>query len=82
METSKALTIFREQLKKFVEFNEAEWIVFIQHLSFSTLKKKRFFAEYGKVCNNIGFIVKGSVRYYLVKDGEELQAILALKTNL
>lgn len=72
MDTLKAQGIFREQLKKYVEFNEAEWIVFTQYLSFSTLKKKKHFAEPGLVCRDIGFIVKGAVRYYYVKDGEEI----------
>ncbi|MGZ3872457.1 MAG: Crp/Fnr family transcriptional regulator [Mucilaginibacter sp.] len=72
MDTLKAQGIFREQLKKYVEFNEAEWIVFTQYLAFSTLKKKKHFAEPGLVCRDIGFIVKGAVRYYYIKDGEEI----------
>lgn len=72
MDQLKAQGIFREQLKKYVEFNEAEWIVFAQHLDFNTLKKKKYFAEPGMVCKDIGFIVKGAVRYYYIKDGEEI----------
>ncbi|HVW98102.1 MAG TPA: Crp/Fnr family transcriptional regulator [Mucilaginibacter sp.] len=81
METSGSLTIFREQIKKYVEFNEAEWIVFIQHLDFLNLKKKRFFAEPGKICDHIGFIVKGSVRYYHVKDGEEITGYFSFENE-
>ena len=72
MDQSEALNIYREQLKRFVEFNEAEWIVFIQHLNFSTIKKKHYFAESGKVCDKVGFVITGAVRYYYIKDGEEL----------
>ena len=43
MDQLKAQGIFREQLKKYVEFNEAEWIVFAPYLSFVTLKKKKNF---------------------------------------
>jgi len=81
MDHLKAQGIFREQLKKFVDFNEAEWIVFAQHLAFSTLKKKRFFTEPGVVCKDIGFIVKGTVRYYHVKDGEEITGYFSFENE-
>lgn len=81
MDTSAALQIFREQLKKFVEFNEAEWILFTQHLSFSSLKKKHNFAEYGQICDKVGFILKGSVRYFHVKDGEEITGYFSFENE-
>jgi len=73
--------IFREQLKKFVDLNEAEWIVFAQHLDFSSLKKKKYFAQPGTVCQHIGFIVKGTVRYYHVKDGEEITGYFSFENE-
>ncbi len=72
METTAALNIFREQIKKYVEFNEAEWIVLIPHLDFRKIKKKKYFIEPGAVCKEFGFIASGSVRYYHIKDGEEI----------
>ncbi|MDP9077227.1 MAG: Crp/Fnr family transcriptional regulator [Bacteroidota bacterium] len=81
MDELKAQGIFREQLKKYVEFNEAEWIVFAQHLSFSTLKKRKHFVEPGMTCKDIGFIVAGAVRYYYVKDGEELTGYFSFENE-
>jgi len=81
METSAALYQFRTALEKFVVFNEAEWIVFTQHLTFSTLKKKQFFAEYGKVCDKVGFIVTGSVRYFHVKDGIDITGYFSFENE-
>ena len=81
MDTAIALQIFREHLKKYVDFNEAEWILFSQHLSFAKLKKKHYFAESGKVCNKVGFIVKGSVRYFHVKDGEEITGYFSFENE-
>lgn len=72
MEASEALAVFRNEIAKYVEFNEAEWIVFTQHLKLSLLKKKHYFTEYGKVCDKVGFIVTGAVRYFYMKDGEEI----------
>jgi CRP-like cAMP-binding protein len=72
MDASSALNTFRTALTQFVEFNEAEWIVFTQHLKFQLLKKKQYFAEMDKPCSKIGFILKGAVRYFHVVDGEEI----------
>ena len=81
MDTSKALAVFREHLKRYIDFNEAEWIIFSQHLSFSSLKKKHYFAEYDKVCDKVGFIVSGSVRYYHSKDGEEITGYFSFENE-
>jgi CRP-like cAMP-binding protein len=72
MDASAALQLFREHLKRYVDFNEAEWILFTQHLTLSNLKKKHYFATHDKVCDKVGFIVKGAVRYYHIKDGEDI----------
>lgn len=82
MNATEALVIFRKTLEKFVEFNEAEWIVFTQHLNFSTLKKKHYFAEYGKVCDKVGFIVSGSVRYFHMKDGQDITGYFSFENEL
>jgi len=81
MDTSAALQIFREHLKRYVDFNEAEWILFSQHLSFAKLKKKQYFAEADKVCNKVGFIVKGSVRYFNIKDGEDITGYFSFENE-
>jgi len=81
MDTSAALQIFREHLKRYVDFNEAEWILFSQHLSFAKLNKKQYFAEADKVCNKVGFIVKGSVRYFNIKDGEDITGYFSFENE-
>lgn len=72
MDTVNALTTFREQLTKYIEFDEVEWAVFKSHLSFKILKKKKNFAEPETVCSEIGFIISGAVRCFNVVDGEEI----------
>ncbi|MDB5142470.1 MAG: Crp/Fnr family transcriptional regulator [Mucilaginibacter sp.] len=81
MNTPDALDIFREQLKKYVDFNEAEWILFTQHLSFSSLKKKNYFAVPEKVCDKVGFIIKGAVRYFHIKDGEDITGYFSFENE-
>jgi CRP-like cAMP-binding protein len=81
MLTPETLAIFRQHLGKFIELNEAEWLVFIQHLEFKSLKKKSFFAVPGLVCNDVGFIFSGSVRYFNSKDGEEITGYFSFENE-
>ncbi|MGZ3750253.1 MAG: Crp/Fnr family transcriptional regulator [Mucilaginibacter sp.] len=81
MDTSTALNIFRENLKKYIDFNEAEWILFIQHLSFSSLKKKHYFAVPEKVCDKVGFIVTGAIRYFHIKDGQDITGYFSFENE-
>ena len=43
-----------------------------QYLGYAFFKKKQHFLNAGSICDYYGFILKGSVRYYYVKDGIEL----------
>jgi CRP-like cAMP-binding protein len=81
MDISTALQNFREHLKKYVDFNEAEWIIFSQHLSFSVLKKKHSFSEPDKVCDKVGFIAEGSVRYFHIKDGQDITGYFSFENE-
>lgn len=82
MEQSAALNIYREFLKQYVVFNAAEWIVFSQHLTFSNLKKKQYFAVPDKICDKVGFIVTGSMRYFYIKDGQDITNYFSFENEL
>ena len=81
MDATAALNCYREQLKKYIDFNEAEWIIFSQHLSIGQLKKKQYFAEPGKVCDKVAVMIKGTVRYYHVKDGQEITGYFSFENE-
>ena len=81
MEHSAELIQFRTGMAQFVTFNDEEWQAFTQYLKFSTLKKKEHFIAAGSVCNHIGFILKGSVRYYYIKDGTELTGYFSFENE-
>jgi len=82
MEGQEALAVFRKGISKFIEFNEVEWSLVCQHLDLKKLRKKGFFAEPGVVCSEIGFIATGSVRYFNVKDGEEITGYFSFENEL
>ena len=79
--TSAQLAALRKGMEPYVVFNEAEWIVFIQHISLQNLKKKQLFAEAGKVCAHVGFVLKGSVRYYHIKDGADITGYFSFENE-
>jgi len=72
MDTLTALNKFREHAAIFVELDDAEWNILLPLLEISTFKKKENFSEPGKICNQISLIVKGSVRFFHIKDAEEI----------
>lgn len=81
MDKQFKINAFRAGLMPFITFNEAEWELFTQHLSFSTLNKKEHFAVEGKVCDYMAFIVQGAMRYYHVKDGEEITGYFSFENE-
>jgi CRP-like cAMP-binding protein len=81
MDTLKAISVFREQIKKFVEFDDEEWNAFKEHLGFNSLKKKQDFIEPSEICNDFGFIISGSVRYFYIKDGEEITSYFSFENE-
>ena len=81
MDNSAALQNFRDQIKKYVDFNEAEWIIFSQHLAINLLKKKHYFATPEKICDKVGFIASGSVRYYHIKDGQDITGYFSFENE-
>lgn len=66
------LQVFRKHLENFVEFTNDEWIIFAEHLGIRSIKKRKQFISPGKVCNEVGFILRGSFRFFFVKDGIEI----------
>jgi CRP-like cAMP-binding protein len=66
------LLFFRKELEPYIVFDEPQWEIFKSHLTYSSFQKKDHFVVQGKVCDAIGFIAKGSIRYYTLKDGTDI----------
>ncbi len=76
-----SLQTFRIEMEAYVCFSDEEWTALKQYIELKTLKKKDHFAVSGKVCDHIGFIVSGSVRYYHVKDGTEITGYFSFEND-
>src|SRR5215211_3653556 len=75
------LQIFRKHLEPFVLFADNEWTIFCDHLYLRSFKKRRLFASQGKMCNDIGFILNGSCRFFFVKDGIEISSYFCFQNE-
>lgn len=82
MDPLTALNKFRAYFERYVPLTDEEWRALSQYLTVDALKKKRFYVEAGKVCDHIGLVVKGSVRYYHVKDGEEITGYFSFEDEM
>jgi len=79
--SNEALNIFRKGLAQFITFNENEWTEFINYLNYKTIKKKDHFSVKEKICDDIGFIINGSLRYYHIKDGTEITGYFSFENE-
>lgn len=75
------LPLFREKIKCFVTFTDDEWSVFTESLKIKRLKRNECFAETGKICHELAFIVKGAVRFCNVVDGQEITGYFSFENN-
>lgn len=72
---------FRKGLEKFIAFTDEEWQLFNQGLRLEALKKRDRFAQSGKTCKTLGFVLSGSLRLYHIKDGVEITSYFCLENE-
>lgn len=65
-----------EELKSFFEkqvaLDQGAWEDLEKIITLKEFKRKDHFLYQGQICKHLGFIVKGYVRLYFLKDGEEI----------
>ncbi len=81
MDRSLILPLYRERIKNLINLNDEEWYVFMDFLKIKKIKKNECFAEEGKTCKEIGFIIKGAVRYCNVVNGKEITGYFSFENN-
>ena len=61
----------KKHIEKFIAISDEDWQLLVPHLNIHVVKKNTLFSKEGTVCNQIGFILKGNMRHYYLKDYEE-----------
>lgn len=72
---------FRAQINNFVTLTDEEWDLFKQHINYRQLKKRGLLVEEGKVCDEVGFIAEGSVRYFYMRDGVDITGCFSFENE-
>jgi len=62
---------FKKVVSEFIDFNEAEWLLFSESMIIKHYKKGEYFLEEGNPCNHVGFTIKGILGYYYLINGVE-----------
>jgi CRP-like cAMP-binding protein len=58
-------------IKSLISLTEAEEVLVSRLFKERIYKRGEYFLEEGKVCNKVGFVEQGIVRYYINDEGEE-----------
>ena len=81
MDGASILNIYREKIKSLTLFNDEEWYAFTGFLQLKKLKKNECFVETGKTCKELGFIIKGGVRFCNNIDGKEITGYFCFENS-
>lgn len=74
---------FKDFLKNISPITDNEFANTITYFSELDLKKGDFFVKQGKVCQHVGFILKGTLRtYYINNKAEETTSCFCTENNL
>ena len=68
MNELEKIKIFRQ----FTDFNDSELEIIMPYFEFKTFKKKAILLDIEKVSNEVYYLIKGCIRLYCEKNGEEL----------
>ena len=61
-----------KHFRQFTDFNDSELEIIMPYFEARKFKKKSILLDIGKVSNEVFYIIKGCIRLYCEKDGEEL----------
>lgn len=61
-----------ELFRQFTDFADSELEVIMPYFEFRKIKKKSILLDIGEVSNEVFYVIKGCIRLYCEKDGEEL----------
>jgi CRP-like cAMP-binding protein len=80
--TPEAILRFRQHLENFVTFTDPEWALFSEKLYRRDIRKRGVLVDHGRVCNEIGYILSGSFRFFFLKDGVEISNYFCFQDEL
>lgn len=71
----------RKFIEKYTNLTDADWQIIQQAFEKRVFKKDEFLLEEGKVCRYFYFLEEGLVRFFIVKNGEDISKIFTAAPN-
>lgn len=81
MDSFSILSSYREKINGFISFTDEEWIIFSGFLKIKMLDKNVSFAAAGKPCKELGFVIRGAVRFCNTVDGKEITGYFCFENS-
>lgn len=72
----------RQLIEQFVKLTDAEWKLFLPHLTEKVIKKNDFLLREGKTGKELGYILQGEMRHFYTRDGEEKTTYFYFENSL
>ncbi len=79
IDMNNPLDLITKTIQSTIEASPTEINLFFDHFKLQKLKADEYFIREGEVCNKIGFITKGMIRYFYVDDQEETTRWVSLE---
>ena len=74
--------LLRNHIGRFVKLTDAEWSMLEPHLQTRKIKRHGFFAREGVQAREIGYVIKGDMRHYYTREGEEKTTYFYFENSL
>lgn len=71
----------RKFIEKYTKLPDADWQTIQQAFERREIKKNEFILEEGRVCRHFYFLEEGLIRFFIVKNGEDISKIFTAAPN-
>ena len=66
------MNTFRKYIENYSNLSDEDWQIISQAFERREIKKNEVFVEEGKICRYLYFLEKGLLRYFTIKDGNDI----------
>ncbi len=72
------MSAFRKYIEKYSKVSEEDWQIFLQVFEQKVIEKNDLLVEEGKICKYFYFLEQGLVRFFTIKDGNDITKMFTI----
>ena len=72
----------RQLIEQFIKLTDAEWEMFLPHLTEKKIKKNEFMFREGQAGRELGYVIEGEMRHFYTRNGEEKTTYFYFENSL